>query len=223
MGESDQSEAKEEASKVLPSRRTILKTVGSVGIVGATAGAGLIGTSESALAVSFTASSLTITTDSGQVTDVHVQPQNLSYSWNGLDSDPADMTFTIYVDGPGQNGSANTGTTVANMSSLGSESDSDISSSSTEGYSGSDSYSFTSQYSLIADGPWSQTDFNNTNDGTTSTVQSAIEVVVEGTLTTESGNTYTHTRRDQFDVEVTNQNAGIGGGGGNAGTGGNGL
>lgn len=223
MAEGNPSAAESDSTEDLVKRRNVLKATGSLGVATVLAGTGLTGLSRTALAVDFTASSLTLTTNSGQVTDVYVQPQNLDYSWSGLDSDPAEMTFTVYVDTPSQNGSTNTDTALIDMATLGSESDGDISSGSTEGYAGSDSYSFTAQYSLITDGPWSQSDFKNTNDGTTHTVQSAIEVVVEGKLTTEAGTTYTNTRRDQFDVEVTNESARVGGGGGNAGTGGAGL
>lgn len=205
------------------SRRALLKKLGLIGTAGTTAGAGVALLSKPAFAIqagSFSADAVSIVSNAGEVQDVYVQPQSLSYSWDGLDTDPSDVTFEVFVDTPSTNGTGNTDTGIGSMASLGSESDPDITSGSTEGLEGSDSYSFGSQLSLIGDGPWTKQDFQNpNNDGSTRTV-AAIEVVVQGTLTTTDGATYTHARRAQFDVDVTNQGPTFTGTGGSAGTGG---
>lgn len=192
------------------SRRGFLSALGAATAVGSpTTASGRVSIAPG----TFTAADVSISSKNGRVDDVWVRPGRLRYSWDGLDADPERLQFTVLVDGPSQNGAPNTGTGTDTMAELGTETD-DAIGADTDGLEGTGRFSFGSQYSLIADGPWTRRDFRNRRRGSTRTV-GTIEVAVVGTLSTAT-RAYEDVRRAAFDVTVTRERApGNGNGGGN--------
>jgi|GEM_PF-3065120 len=198
-------------------RRKTMKLGAVVAGAGLASGAGVLLGSKPAFAISdksFTAGDVgPLTSNNGLVTDVFLQP-NLEVAWDGLDTEPASIDYQLWVDTPSTDG--NSGTATSNMDGVGPQTQSSLT-----GLEGSATFTWPSQWSLISDGSWSKNDFkapNNGRDTGTKTI-GPIEVVLEATLTTTGGKTYSDTARTQFNVDTENQGAGFQGGG-NAGTGG---
>lgn len=200
-------------------RRTLLKRLGSVATIGAAGVAGIGFLSQPAFAIdseTFTADDVGIFSKNGKVEDIWIKP-DLTYSWDGLDSTPQKIEFTMSVETPALDGTS----TV-----LGSETDT----SPTQALVGEDEYTFQNELSLIDDGPWSASTFRAQGSRAQKTT-GPIDVTVEAVLTTVEGQTFTDTKTDAFTVTTSNQkvsfgagsegNATGGGVGGVAGTGGN--
>ena len=201
-------------------RRKALKRIGSLATLGAAGVAGLQLFSRPAFAIdteTFSADDVGISSKNGKVEDIWLKP-DLTYSWDGLDSNPENIEFTMSVENPALDGTS----TV-----LGSETDTDPAQALIEE---DGEYTFQNQLSLIDDGPWSEGNFRAKKNESPKSV-GPIDVTVEATLTTVEGTTFTDTKTDAFTVTVANEKVRFGAGsegdasgggvGGVAGTGGN--
>lgn len=201
------------------SRRKAMRLGAAFSGAGFASAAGIVLSAKPAFAIqdkSFTAADVTgLSSDDGLVNDVWVQP-DLECIWDGLDQDPDELVCEVWVDTPATDGSSATGTATTNMTSIGTVSKTTLS-----GLQGSTTITWSNQWSLINDGPWTKQDFKAANNGSSSNTDTIgpIEVVVEARLTVGS-RTYTDRARDGFNVEITNEGAGTSVGGA-AGTGGN--
>lgn len=201
-------------------RRTALRRLGSLATIGAVGIGGIQFLSRPAFAIdaeTFSAADVGISSKNGKINDVWLKP-DLTYSWDGLDSNPTSIKFTMSVETPALDGT---------MTVLGSETDNSPAQALVEE---AGEYTFQNPLSLITDGPWTANEFRATGGGSQQVV-GPIDVTVEATLTTADGTTYTDAKTDAFSVTTTNQNASFGsssegdatggGVGGTAGTGGN--
>lgn len=201
-------------------RRKALKRIGSLATIGAVGVAGVQLLSRPAFAIdaeTFSADDVGITSKNGKVSDIWLKP-DLTYSWDGLDSNPQRIEFTMSIENPALDGTS---------AVLGSETDTNPAQALVEE---DGEYTFQNQLSIIDDGPWSEGDFRAKKNESPKTV-GPIDVTVEATLTTVEGQTFTDAKTDAFTVTVNNEkvtfgassegDATGGGVGGVAGTGGN--
>lgn len=201
-------------------RRKALKRIGSVAAIGAVGVAGIGVLSGPAFAIdaeTFTADDVGIFSKNGKVEDVWLKPA-LTYSWDGLDSAPETIEFTMSVENPALDGT---------FAVLGSETDTSLTQALVEE---NGEYTFQNRLSLIEDGPWDETDFRARGSHSPK-VTGPIGVTAEAVLTTAGGGSFTDAKTDGFTVTTTNATVKFGDGsggtatgggvGGNAGTGGN--
>ena len=201
-------------------RRKALKRIGSLATIGTVGVAGVQLLSRPAFAIdseTFTADDVGITSKNGKVSDIWLKP-DLTYSWDGLDSNPQRIEFTMSIENPALDGTS---------AVLGSETDTNPAQALVEE---DGEYTFQNRLSIIDDGPWSEGDFRAKKNESPKTV-GPIDVTVEATLTTVEGQTFTDVKTDAFTVTVNNEkvtfgassegDATGGGVGGVAGTGGN--
>ncbi|WP_157971557.1 hypothetical protein [Halorussus litoreus] len=192
-------------------RRTALKLFGGLAGVGGASALGLGAFSQSGRATvndnSFTAEDVELSSDDGSVTDIWLRP-DLTYSWDGLNSPPTGITFTVEAETPG-----------GDYETLGSEDDGSVSG----GTAGSDAYQFDNQCSLL-DGAWTPGDFEPPQNETEKTGPIRVRVTAE--LRNGDGSSpYTDAAEAQFSVVVSDDEVEFGDGDGSgidgeAGTGG---
>ena len=199
---------------IAPSRRRVLGTAGAILGAGAAAGAGGVVMSEPAIQVSsaetttqgtdenddgFTANNVEILSNAGEVEDITVRP-NLDIAWDGLNSEPEEVAFTVDVNG------SSGGTDYTQI-------DSETFTIGTGALDGSQKNNqFDGATSIFAAG-WSQSDFEDDGQaagpGGAFTVE-GISIRIEAELRTENENTFTDTVSDAFSVTVEDQDVEFG-------------
>lgn len=173
-------------------RRTALKLFGGLAGVGGATALGLDVFTRSALAVeenSFTADDVTLESGDGSVVDIWLQP-DLTYSWDGLNSVPNHVTFTVAIESPALDGTFET---------LGSETDSSIAGTT----AGEDSYAFASTLSLMDQSSWTPGQFEPPTESATKRTGPITVTVTAELENADENSPYTDSATADFEVVVS--------------------
>lgn len=180
-------------------RRTALKLFGGLAGVGGASALGLGVFSQSGRATvndgSFTAADVELSSDDGTVTDIWLRP-DLAYSWEGLNSPPETVSFTVEAETPSLDGG---------YELLGSEDDTEISG----GTTGEDAYEFAAKLSLM-DGSWVPSDFQPTEGAEKETGPITVRITAE-LQNGDENSPYTDSATAEFSVIVTDDEVTFGG------------
>jgi len=173
-------------------RRSLLKTVGGIGVTASAAGAGVLATTGSAAAasVNFNVNPVAYTSADGELSAVLVDVDG-TVSWEGFDSGASDYDVSLQAAEGGGNDYTEIATT--NVSSLG-------------GAKNSNGVDFDlDPVDLTETSKFDDSDFGNDNDGTTKSIDVEIKVVV--TINTEDGSSHSDEGGATITVDHTNKAA----------------